>query len=135
VKGRRAFLAALTRNTVEVVDLKAGRVIGHFRASREAAGRALRAEFNKLFVHWVGWRRKNAGGTTLEVLHTANVSLGATPSATTPGRVSLRRLRRGDADKESGDLTVFSAATGAQIAAIVTDAHAGAASRRARRQM
>jgi hypothetical protein len=31
----------------------------------------------------------------------------------------------GDADKEQGDLTVFNVANGAQVAALVTDAHAG----------
>jgi DNA-binding beta-propeller fold protein YncE len=127
VKGRRAFLAALTKNTVEVVDLKAGRVIRTLPGFAKPQGVRFVPELNKLFVATgLDGAVKTLDGTTLEVLHTANVSLGADAIGYDPRSKYLYvGSGGGDANKESGDLTVFSAATGAQIAAIVTDAHAG----------
>jgi DNA-binding beta-propeller fold protein YncE len=85
------------------------------------------SELNKLFVATgLDGALKTLDGTTLEVLHTANVSLGADAIGYDPRSKYLYvGSGGGDANKESGDLTVLSAATGAQIAAIVTDAHAG----------
>ena len=127
VKGRRAFLAALTKNTVEVVDLKAGRVIRTLPGFAKPQGVRFVPELNKLFVATgLDGAVKTLDGITLEVLHTANVSLGADAIGYDPRSKYLYvGSGGGDANKESGDLTVFDAATGAQIAAIVTDAHAG----------
>ena len=127
VKGRRAFLAALTKNTIEVVDLKSGRVIQTVPGFAKPQGVRFVAELNKLFVTTgMDGALKTLDGTTLAVLHTANVSLGADAIGYDPRSKYLYVASGGgDAHKESGDLTVFSAATGAQVAAIVTDAHAG----------
>jgi DNA-binding beta-propeller fold protein YncE len=127
VKGRRAFLAALAKNTLEVVDLKAGRVIQTLPGFAKPQGVRFVAELNKLFVATgTDGALKTLDGTTLAVLHTANVSLGADAIGYDPRSKYLYVGSGGaDANKESGDLTVFSAVTGAQVAAIVTDAHAG----------
>jgi DNA-binding beta-propeller fold protein YncE len=127
VKGERAFLAALAKNTIEAVDLKAGRVIRTLPGFPKPQGVRFVPELNKLFVatgtDGALW---TLDGTTLEVLHRASVSLGADAIGYDTGSKYLYvGSGGGDADKESGDLTVFSAATGAQVAAIVTDAHAG----------
>lgn len=128
VKGRRAFLAALAKNTVEAVDLKAGRVIRTLPGFAKPQGVCFVPELNKLFVATgMDGALKMLDGTTLQVLHTAHVSLGADAIGYDPRSKYLYvGSGGGDANKETGDLTVFNAVTGAQVAAIVTDAHAGA---------
>lgn len=127
VKGRRAFLAALAKNTIEVVDLKAGRVIRTLPDFAKPQGVRFVAELNRLFVATgTDGALKTLDGTTLSILHTANVSLGADAIGYDPRSKYLYVGSGGaDANKESGDLTVFSAVTGAQVAALATDAHAG----------
>ncbi len=127
VKGQRAFLAALAKNTIEVVDLKAGRVIRTLPDFAKPQGVCLVPELNKLFVATgMDGALKTLDGTTLQVLHTAHVSLGADAIGYDPGSKYLYvGSGGGDANKETGDLTVFNAVTSAQVAAIVTDAHAG----------
>jgi DNA-binding beta-propeller fold protein YncE len=127
MKGRRAFLAALTKNTIEVVDVRAGRVIQTLPGFAKPQGVRFVAELNKLFVATgLDGALKTLNGTTLAVLHTATVSLGADAIGYDPRWKYLYvGSGGGDANKESGDLTVFNAVTGARIAAIVTDAHAG----------
>jgi len=127
VKGRRAFLAALAKNTIEVVDLKAGRLTRTLPGFAKPQGVRFVPELNKLFVaSGVDGAVKTLDGTTLEVLHTVNVSLGADAIGyDSRPKYLYVGSGGGDANKESGDLTVFSAVTGAQVAAIETDAHAG----------
>src|SRR5258705_3041144 len=127
VKGRRAFLAALAKNTVEAVDLKAGRVIRTLPGFAKPQGVCFVPELNKLFVATgMDGALKMLDGTTLQVLHTAHVSLGADAIGYDPRSKDLYvGSGGGDAHKETWDLTVFNAVTGAQVAAIVTDAHAG----------
>jgi DNA-binding beta-propeller fold protein YncE len=127
VKGRRAFLAALAKNTVEAVDLKAGRVIRTLPGFAKPQGVCFVPELNKLFVATgMDGALKTLDGTTLQIVQTAYVSLGADAIGYDPRSKYLYvGSGGGDADKETGDLTVFDAVTGAQIAAIVTDAHAG----------
>lgn len=127
VNGRRAFLAALTKNTIEVVDLKSGRVIQTLPGFAKPQGVCFVAELNRLFVATgADGALRTLDGTTLAILHTATVSLGA-------DAIGYDRRSKylyvgsggGDANKDTGDLTVFSAATGAKVDAVVTDAHAG----------
>src|SRR5882672_4618418 len=127
LKGRRAFLAALAKNTIEVVDLKAGRLTRTLPGFAKPQGVRFVPELNKLFVaSGVDGAVKTLDGTTLEVLHTVNVSLGADAIGyDSRPKYLYVGSGGGDANKESGDLTVFSAVTGAQVAAIETDAHAG----------
>jgi len=127
VKGRRAFLAALAKNTVEAVDLKAGRVIRTLPGFAKPQGVCFVPELNKLFVATgMDGALTTLDGTTLQVVHTAHVSLGADAIGYDPRSKYLYvGSGGGDANKATGDLTVLNAATGAQVAAIVTDAHAG----------
>src|ERR1700747_1437428 len=50
LKGQRLFIAALGNNTVEVLDLRAGKHIGTITGLHEPQGVGFVAEFNKLFV-------------------------------------------------------------------------------------
>jgi WD40 repeat protein len=127
VKGRRVFLAALAKNTIEVVDLRAGQVIHTLQDFAKPQGVRFVAGVNKLFVaSGTDGTLKTLDGTTLSQLHTDHVSLGADAIGYDHRSKYLYVGSGGvDAGKEAGDLTVFNARTGTQIAAIVTDAHAG----------
>ena len=127
VKGQRAFLAALTKNTIEVVDLKAGRLINTLPNFAKPQGVRFVPELNRLFVATgLDGVLTTLDGSTLATLRTAQVSPGADAIGYDPRTQYLYvGSGGGDANKESGDLTVFSANSGAQIAALVTDAHAG----------
>jgi DNA-binding beta-propeller fold protein YncE len=127
VKGHRAFLAALAKNTIEVVDLKAGRVIKTLPGFAKPQGVRFVPEFNRLFVATgVDGALTTLDGSTLSVLRTAHVSLGADAIGYDPRTKYLYvGSGGGDANKETGDLTVFSAKTGDEVGALVTDAHAG----------
>jgi hypothetical protein len=127
VKGRRAFLAALAKNTIEVVDLKAGRVTQTLPGFAKPQGVLFVPELNKLFVATgADGAVRILDGTSLAVTATEHVSLGADAIGYDPrSREIYVGSGGGDANKEMGDLTVFSAATGAQVAALTADAHVG----------
>jgi hypothetical protein len=84
-------------------------------------------ELNKLFVTTgMDGALKTLDGSTFNLLDTAHVSLGADAIGYDPRSKELYVGSGGsDANKQSGDLTIFSAVTGASVAAIVTDAHVG----------
>jgi DNA-binding beta-propeller fold protein YncE len=127
VKGRRAFLAALANNTVEVVDLKAGRVTRSLSGFAKPQGVQFVAELNKLFVATGDdGALHTLDGTTLSVLRIAETSAGADAIGYDPRSKYLYVGSGGsDAHKASGDLTVMNASTGDKVVALVTDAHAG----------
>jgi DNA-binding beta-propeller fold protein YncE len=126
-KGQRAFLAALSHNTIEVVDLKAGQVVRSLPGFAKPQGVRFVAELDRLYVaSGADGTLKTFDGATLSLIRTDVVSLGADAIGFDPDSKYLYVGSGGtDARKETGDLTVFSAASGAQVAAIVTDAHAG----------
>ena len=127
VKGRRAFLAALAKNTIEVVDLRAGRVTQTLGDFAKPQGVLFVPEFNKLFVaSGADGSVKTLDGTTLTVTNRASVSLGADAIGYDSRAKEIYVGSGGaDANKEQGDLTVFNVASGARVAALTTDAHAG----------
>ena len=127
VKGRRAFLAALAKNTLEVVDLRAGRVTHTLPGFAKPQGVLFVPRFNKLFIACGADGSVTAlDGTTLAVIQTANVSLGADAIGyDSRSREIYVGSGGGDAGKELGDLTIFKAASGAQVAALTMDAHVG----------
>jgi DNA-binding beta-propeller fold protein YncE len=127
VKGRRAFLAALAKNTIEVVDLKAGRVTQTLPGFAKPQGVLFVPELNKLFVATgADGALKILDGTSLALGATQHVSLGADAIGYDPrSREIYVGSGGGDANQEMGDLTIFSAATGAQVAALTADAHVG----------
>jgi hypothetical protein len=127
VKGRRAFLAALAKNTIEVVDLRAGRVTQTLAGFAKPQGVLFVSKFNKLFVaSGADGSVKTLDGTSLAVIQNASVSLGADAIGydSRSGEVYVGS-GGGDANKEQGDLTIFNVANGVQVAALTTDAHAG----------
>jgi hypothetical protein len=127
VKGRRAFLAALVKNTIEVVDLNAGRVTRTLSGFAKPQGVLFVPQFNKLFVaSGADGSVKTIDGTTLAVIRNTSVSLGADAIGYDRRSKEIYVGSGGaDANKEEGDLTVFSVVTGAQVAALTMDAHAG----------
>jgi DNA-binding beta-propeller fold protein YncE len=127
VKSRRAFLAALAKNTIEVIDLTAGRVTHSVPGFAKPQGVLFIPASNRLVVaSGADGSVKTLDGTTLAVIRTASVSLGADAIGYDPRSAEIYvGSGGGDANKEQGDLTVFNAASGAQVAALTTDAHAG----------
>jgi DNA-binding beta-propeller fold protein YncE len=127
VKGRRIFLAALEKNTIEVVDLASGKVVQSLTGFAKPQGVLFVAELNKLFVaSGKDGAVKTLDGTTLAVTSTATVSLGADAIGYDAGAKEIYvGSGGGDAGKELGDLTVFDATSSRQVAALATDAHAG----------
>jgi DNA-binding beta-propeller fold protein YncE len=127
VKGRRAFLAALAKNTIEVVDLTAGRVKQTLPGFAKPQGVLFVPKLNKLVIaSGADGSVKTLGGTTLAVIRTASVSLGADAIGYDPRSKEIYvGSGGGDANKEQGDLTIFNVASGAQVAALTADAHAG----------
>jgi DNA-binding beta-propeller fold protein YncE len=127
VKGRRAFLAALAKNTIEVVDLRAGRVTHTLPGFAKPQGVLFVPKFNKLVIaSGADGSVKTLDGTTLAVIRAASVSLGADAIGYDPRSKEIYvGSGGGDANKEQGDLTVFNVESGAQVAALIADAHAG----------
>lgn len=127
VKRRRVFLAALAKNTIEVVDLNGGGVIHTLPGFAKPQGVLYVPEFNELIVaSGADGSVKTLDGTTLAAIRTANVSLGADAIGYDPRAKEIYvGSGGGDANKEEGNLTVFNVASGAQVAALTTDAHAG----------
>src|SRR5437868_9482589 len=64
-RGQRLFVAALGNNSVEVVDLRAGRVAHHLAGFNEPQGIAFAPETNRLFV-------ANGEGARCDVLDAAS---------------------------------------------------------------
>jgi DNA-binding beta-propeller fold protein YncE len=137
LKGHRLFLAALEKNTIEVVDLKAGKVSRSLTGFNKPQGVFYLATLNRLFVaSGKDGAVRSFDGPTLNPSVGATVSLGADAIGYDPTRNQIYVGSGGsDAGKERGDLTIFDAASLRQIAALTTDAHAGGsiAERRGRR--
>ena len=126
-RGRRIFLAALEKNTIEVVDVAAGKVAATLAGFAKPQGVLFLGDLDKLYVaSGKDGSVKAFDGRTLALLRTATVSLGADAIGYDARSGELYvGSGGGDAGKETGDLTVFEAATGHQVAALSTDAHAG----------
>jgi hypothetical protein len=94
VKGRRAFLAALAENTIEVVDLRAGRATHTLPGFAKPQGVLFVPRFNKLVIaSGADGAVKMLDGTTLAVIHTTNVSLGADAIGYDPRSHASQRAR------------------------------------------
>jgi len=85
------------------------------------------APLNKLFVaSGRDGTVKTYDGSTLELLATAHVSLGADAIGYDPQANEIYvGSGGGDANKELGELTIFDAASGRQVAALTAGAHVG----------
>jgi DNA-binding beta-propeller fold protein YncE len=137
VKGGRVFLAALEKNTIEVVDVQTGAVSRSLIGFAKPQGVFYLDSLRRLFVaSGKDGAVKAFDGPALTPSGTATVSLGADAIGYDPKTNELYiGSGGGDAGKERGDLTIFDATSLRQVAALTTDAHAGAsvAERRGRR--
>jgi hypothetical protein len=137
VEGRRIFLAALEKNTIEVVDLRTGAVSRSLTGFAKPQGVFYLDTLRRLFVaSGKDGAVKAFDGPALIPSRNATVSLGADAIGYDQKTNQLYiGSGGGDAGKERGDLTIFDATSMRQVAALTTDAHAGAsvAERRGRR--
>jgi len=123
--GHRLFAAALgaNQNTVEVIDLDAGRRVFSIRGQSKPQGVFYSAEFNRLFV-------ANGGDGTYKVFSGADLKLlSSVPLGINPNHVgydpATKYLYVGFRDASSGRLAVIDTSTGKSIGDIRTDALPG----------
>ena len=127
LKGSKVFLAALEKNTVEVVDVAKGIVTRTLPGFQKPQGLLYLGSLHRLFVaSGKDGTVKAFDGASLKPSVSAMVSLGADAIGYDPGAKELYVGSGGsDAGKDRGDLTVFDAATLREKAALSADAHAG----------
>lgn len=127
LKGKKVFLAALEKNTVEVVDVATGAVTQTLPGFQKPQGLLYLANLHRLFVaSGKDGTVKAFDGASLKPSVSATVSLGADAIGYDPKADEIYIGSGGtDAGKERGDLTVFDARTLRQKAALTADAHAG----------
>ena len=123
--GRRLFAAALgaNQNTVEVIDLAAGRRVFSIRGQSKPQGVFYSAEFKRLFV-------ANGGDGTYKVFRGEDFKLvSSVPLGINPNHVGYdaasKYLYVGFRDQRSGRLAIVDTSTGKTIGDIRTDALPG----------
>lgn len=128
LKRRRIFLAALQKNTVEVVDIEAGAVSQSLGGFNKPQGLLYLPNLDRLFVaSGKDGALKTFDGVSLKPSASATVSLGADAIGYDPRSNEVYVGSGGaDAGRDRGDLTIFDAATLRKNGALTTDAHAGA---------
>jgi len=127
VKGMRLFVAALGNNTVEVIDLRAGRRISNLTGLQKPQGVWYIPELKKLFV-----TSGNDGmvrvynGKTLELIESIKLDLGADRVGYNP-RSKLLYVGYGgeDAKKDYGSVAIIDARKNKHIGDIRTKVHPG----------
>jgi hypothetical protein len=118
LKGERLFIAALGNNTVEIVDLRAGKHIGTITGLHEPQGIGFIPEFNKIFV-------ANAKSGTCDVFDGSSFKLVKSVKFSDDADnvrydATARRVYVGYG---GGGLGVIDAANGDQVGAIKLDGH------------
>ena len=118
LKGQRLFLAALGNNTVEIVDLRAGKHIETITGLHEPQGVAFVPEFNKIFV-------ANAKGGACDVFDGSSFKLIKSIKLSD----DADNIRYDTANRHvyvgygSGGLGIIDAATGDQLGEIKLEGH------------
>ena len=127
LKGRRVFLAALEKNTVEVVDIRAGTVTRTLGGFQKPQGLLYIAKLGRLLVaSGKDGTIKAFDGLSLEPSAYTTVSLGADAIGYDPNADEIYVGSGGaDAGSERGDLTIFNIKTLQRKVALTADAHAG----------
>ncbi len=127
VKGMRLFVAALANNTVEVIDLRGGKVIRSISGFQKPQGVWYVPSLKKLFV-----ASGNDGmcrvydGKTLELIQSINLDLGPDLVGYNPRSKLLYTGYGGeDAKKEFGNLAIIDARKNTHVGDIRTSAHPG----------
>src|SRR5690348_879996 len=125
LEGHRLFAAALgsNQNTVEVIDLEAGKRIFSIRGQSKPQGVFYSAEFKKLFV-------ANGNDGTYKVFDGADLHLlSSVPLGINPNHVgydpATKELYVGYRDERSGRLAIIDTATGRHVGDVRTDALPG----------
>jgi len=127
VKGMRLFVAALANNTVEVIDLRAGKVIKSIAGPQKPQGVWYVPSLKKLFV-----ASGNDGmcrvydGKTLDLIESIKLDLGPDLVGYNP-RSKLFYVGYGgeDAKKDYGNVAIVDARKNKHIGDIRTKAHPG----------
>ena len=127
VKGMRLFVAALGNNSVEVIDLRAGKVIKSISGPQKPQGVWYVSPLNKLFV-----ASGNDGmcrvydGKTLDLIESIKLDLGPDLVGYNP-RSKLFYVGYGgeDAKKDYGNVAIVDARKNKHIGDIRTKAHPG----------
>ena len=127
LSGKRVFLAALEKNTVEVVNVGTRAVSQTIKGFQKPQGLLYLTNLHRLFVaSGKDGAVKTFDGSPLKPSVSATVSLGADAIGYDPKTNEIYVGSGGsDAGKERGDLTIFDAATLQQKAKLTADAHAG----------
>ncbi len=118
VPGARLFVAALGNNTVEVVDLKQGRVVRSLTGFAEPQGVVFLPEINRLYVAGGGdGTLRILDGTSFETIKSVSVGDDADNLRSDPSGTQVY------VGYGSGALGVLDAATGEVVARLPLDAH------------
>jgi outer membrane protein assembly factor BamB len=118
LKGQRLFIAALGNNTVEVLDLRAGKLIRSITGLHEPQGVGFISEFNKLFVaNGKSGACDVFDGSSLKRIKSIKLSDDADNIRYDP---AARRVYVGYG---SGGVGIIDAATGDQLGAIKLEGH------------
>ena len=127
VKGMRLFVAALGNNTVEVIDLRAGKRVNSLTGPQKPQGVWYVPELKKLFV-----TSGNDGmcrvynGKTLELIESIKLDLGADLVGYNPRSKLLYAGYGGeDAKKDYGNVAIIDARKNKHIGDIRTKVHPG----------
>jgi hypothetical protein len=125
LKGQRLFVAALgdDQNTVEVIDLKAGKWIASISGQSKPQGLFYSPDFKKLFVaNGTDGTCKVFAGDTFKLMD----SLPIGPDADHVGYdLRTKYLYVGFGDAKSGGLAIIDTRTNRHVADIKTDARSG----------
>ncbi|HKB91845.1 MAG TPA: hypothetical protein VKC60_15115 [Opitutaceae bacterium] len=127
IRGQRLFLAALEQNTLEVIDLKAGKSAQSISGFNKPQGVYYAAILKKLFIASAyDGTCKIFDGDPLTLQATVKLSLGADKLGYDP-RSKVIFVGHGgtEAGKDYGELAVIDATTGLTLSNVRTDARAG----------
>jgi DNA-binding beta-propeller fold protein YncE len=127
IEGGRLFVAALgaSQNTVEVIDLKAGKRISSIRGQSMPQGVFYSSEFKKLFVaNGRDGTVKSFSGDNFTLLDSLSVGAGADHVGYDPVSKYLY-VGASNPNSRAGALAVIDTRTGKQIGAIQTDSRPG----------
>ena len=128
VDGARLFVAGIESNTVEVIDVRAGRWVRSLPDFRKPQGLFYARDLKRLFVaNGKDGTCRTLDGRTLAPLHTEQLSLGADLM---DYDVRAKQIYVGhggkDAGNDYGEVTVISAQSGAKVTSLRVNAHPGA---------
>lgn len=128
VEGGRLFVAGIESNSVEVIDVRAGRWIRSLPDFRKPQGLFYARGLHRLFVaNGTDGTCRTLDGKTLALIHTEPLSLGA-DLMDYDSRARQIYVGHGgkDAGNDYGELSVINAQSGARVSTLRVNAHPGA---------